>query len=86
MKDRRQDGKGGYAKVLKGGCTQYYTEIRLKSQTGGDIDFIVTIYAEKMVNNGWVGPYRPPSGPYPAGPYPSGPVFPNQQLPPSQWY
>lgn len=48
VKDNKRDGKGGYAKIVRGGIGQPSVEIRHQSQSGGDIDFIVTIYAERQ--------------------------------------
>lgn len=48
IKDNRRDGQGGYAKIMRGGLNQNLVEIRFRSQSGGDVNFFVTVYAQRQ--------------------------------------
>lgn len=45
MKDRANDGTGGYPRIVAGGLDYYYIEIEFTSQRGKAIDFNIELYA-----------------------------------------
>lgn len=87
IKDNSKRGTGGFATVREGGINFRYVKIFFKSQTGGDIKFVVELYANSNTiqsnlqaqQPGWIYPQNVPNS-Y-ANNYPIGYQPPHQPYP-----
>lgn len=67
IKDNFKNGKGGYAKIVRGGLNQTFVEILLRSRSGNAMHFNVTLYADRNASQ-FMPVYPRPQPPPPPPP------------------